>query len=703
MNWPAFTNPLMLAGLMAAGLPVLIHYLTRARPRRIAFPPFKFLVEACAGQQAVHRLRTIVLLTVRCLAVLALVLLFARPFLKPTGAAVSPESGKRVVLILDASLSMRAVQRGVPLFARGQAEAADVLRALEGGTEAAVILEGAVPRPLLPALSQNIPALHDELVRSQPTYENGDPAAALALAEKMLRGSGTIYVFSDFQKSNWERVSQLPGGVICRLRPVTSGAIDNVAITAARLAPAEPVVGEPVEVICTVFNCTPRPREENVRLELGDFAPETRVTIPAFGVADAVFNVVFPHAGSFAGKASIQPDDLREDDTRYLVAHVSKALQILLISDTEPADQRSVAFYISHALVPSPQAAPGLTLVRRHSQDTDRGILETADVFVLVAPAMLTGEAVEIISRRLNEGARLIVFLDGPTAPMLMPAAFAPPYQLQGAVTSATGDPIIAGPRKLFAGGDAGDFSALRFRRHYQNQVIENRAGEVMLAYPDGSAALTLSAVGQGAAVFANLPLTPDGGDFIGSPMFPAMLHELLRALRREAGERGVTPGVAWMLDVPTSGEGAVTVTDPEGHAVEAQIVASGRTTRLALPGVRLPGVYQIKQGDTTIASAVVNVDPRESDTRPLALENLKSGEGSAVTVVRGEEDLLLAGKTRPIWPQLASAAAVLLALEMLLLAMWRREGRGIGTTGPRTTGLQDHGTTGGQRTEAAR
>jgi hypothetical protein len=140
MNWPAFANPWLLAGLAAVGLPVLIHYLTRARPRRVAFPPFKFLLEACAGQQAVHRLRTILLLTVRCLAVLALVLLFARPFARPSGAAANQGVNQRVVLMVDASLSMRAVQRGVPLFARAKAEAADVLRGLESGAEAGVIL-----------------------------------------------------------------------------------------------------------------------------------------------------------------------------------------------------------------------------------------------------------------------------------------------------------------------------------------------------------------------------------------------------------------------------------------------------------------------------------------------------------------------------------------------------------------------------------
>ena len=77
MIWPAFVHPWMLAGLAAAGLPVLIHFLTRARPRRIAFPPYQFLMEACAGQQSMHRLRTLLLLLLRVLAMVALALLFA--------------------------------------------------------------------------------------------------------------------------------------------------------------------------------------------------------------------------------------------------------------------------------------------------------------------------------------------------------------------------------------------------------------------------------------------------------------------------------------------------------------------------------------------------------------------------------------------------------------------------------------------------
>jgi hypothetical protein len=673
MNWLAFTSPWLLGGLAAVGLPVLIHYLTRARPRRIAFPPYKFLIEACAGQQAVHRLRTIILLAVRCLAVLVLVLLFTRPFLKPAGAAANLETAKRVVLIVDASLSMRAAQRGVPLFARAQAEAADVLRSLESGSEAAVVLVGATPRPLLPALSRNLPALHEELVKAQPTYEVGDQSAALALAGKMLGAHGIIYVFSDFQESNWKSVQPLAGGISCRLRPVGSEPVDNVAITSARVFPSEPVAGELAEIVCTVFNCTSRGRQETVRLELGEFTQERTVTVPPFGSTDAGFNLTFPRAGTFAGKVVIQPDDLSEDNVRYLVVHAHKALQLLLISDSDANDQRSAPFFISHALVPSAEAAPGLNLVLRHSQDADRGVLETANVFLLAPPATLTGETLEVISRRINEGAQLIAFLDAPSAPMIAAPAFSPPFQLIQAVKSDEGEPVVPGPRKLFSDADPGDWTGIKFHRHYRTLMSEGRGGDVLLSHADGSAALTVSSVGKGSAAFVNIPVTPDGGDLVGSPMFPAMLHELLRNLRGAADEPSATPGNSWTLEITTGGDGPIHVTDPEGHAVDAKVVSSGRQTRLELPVARVPGIYMVQQSGAAVAGGVVNVDSRESDTRPIALQKIQGLGGADVSTFHDEESLLGEIKARPLWPQLASIAAGLIALEMLLLSVWRR------------------------------
>src|SRR5262249_6615058 len=163
----------------------------------------------------------------------------------------------------------------------------------------------------------------------------------LALAKKLLGGSGTIYVFSDFQKSNWESAREFPGGTVCRLRPVTKEPVENVALTALSVTPAEPVAGEPIDVICTVFNCTSQPRQENVRPDLGEFQHEARVTVPPFGSADAVFSTTLPQPGPFIGKATLAPDDLNEDNARYVSVRVNKALQVLLISDADVTDQRS--------------------------------------------------------------------------------------------------------------------------------------------------------------------------------------------------------------------------------------------------------------------------------------------------------------------------------------------------------------------------
>src|SRR5262249_36800734 len=151
----------------------------------------------------------------------------------------------------------------------------------------------------------------------------------------MLGDGGTLYVLSDFQQPDWEKVETLPAGVRCRLRSVATGPVDNTAVTALRVSPAEPVTGEPVEILCTVLNASPQPRQETVRLEIGDLTQEARVAVSPFTSADAVFNVTFPRAGVFTGRATLPPDDLREDNTRFSVVRVHKAMQLLVVSDVD--------------------------------------------------------------------------------------------------------------------------------------------------------------------------------------------------------------------------------------------------------------------------------------------------------------------------------------------------------------------------------
>ena len=40
-----FVYPLLLGGLLLAGVPVLLHFLIRKRPRTLLFPAFRFLMQ----------------------------------------------------------------------------------------------------------------------------------------------------------------------------------------------------------------------------------------------------------------------------------------------------------------------------------------------------------------------------------------------------------------------------------------------------------------------------------------------------------------------------------------------------------------------------------------------------------------------------------------------------------------------------------
>ena len=84
-----FLTPLYLLGLAAAAIPIVIHLLTRKRPRRIPFSSVAFLREVNVAQLRRFRLRELLLLALRVLAIALLTLALSRPALKGTLGSLS--------------------------------------------------------------------------------------------------------------------------------------------------------------------------------------------------------------------------------------------------------------------------------------------------------------------------------------------------------------------------------------------------------------------------------------------------------------------------------------------------------------------------------------------------------------------------------------------------------------------------------------
>ncbi len=101
----SFLNPFFLFGLAAGILPILIHRLTQRKAIPRKFSAVRLLLQSQRVTARPQRLKHLLLLALRVLAVLGIVFMMARPVLTRPGIATLPSEGAKVI-ILDNSLSM---------------------------------------------------------------------------------------------------------------------------------------------------------------------------------------------------------------------------------------------------------------------------------------------------------------------------------------------------------------------------------------------------------------------------------------------------------------------------------------------------------------------------------------------------------------------------------------------------------------------
>jgi Aerotolerance regulator N-terminal/von Willebrand factor type A domain len=101
-----FVYPLLLGGLLLAGLPVLLHFLARQKPKTLVFPAFRFLLQKQRSNSRNLRLRHLLLLLLRIALIVLICLALARPRLLHESIGISKEKPIAMVLVIDTSPSM---------------------------------------------------------------------------------------------------------------------------------------------------------------------------------------------------------------------------------------------------------------------------------------------------------------------------------------------------------------------------------------------------------------------------------------------------------------------------------------------------------------------------------------------------------------------------------------------------------------------
>jgi hypothetical protein len=131
-----FLAPLFLAGAAAIALPILFHLIRKTTNEKTIFSSLMFLLPTPPKVTRRSRLDNILLLLLRCGVLCLLAIGFARPYLLRPSAAAGPSGpGKKVVILVDTSASMRRDN----LWAQARERVDEVLRGLSPADEAALV------------------------------------------------------------------------------------------------------------------------------------------------------------------------------------------------------------------------------------------------------------------------------------------------------------------------------------------------------------------------------------------------------------------------------------------------------------------------------------------------------------------------------------------------------------------------------------
>ncbi len=198
----SFLSQTILWGLFAASIPVIIHLLNRRRFRTVDWAATSFLLKASRESRGKKKLKHILILICRTLAIAALIFAVARPLL---GGFLGSGSGSvnTVVLVLDRSASMETKpESGAPSYREKVIKQA--WEAVENmGSPRLVLLDSASGE------IQEVPS-PDALPELSTTFATDTQADIPTLLTKAIDyigetqpGQTQIWVASDLQRGDW--------------------------------------------------------------------------------------------------------------------------------------------------------------------------------------------------------------------------------------------------------------------------------------------------------------------------------------------------------------------------------------------------------------------------------------------------------------------------------------------------------------------
>ncbi len=195
-------HPLLLIGLLALIIPILVHLFNFRRFKKVYFSSIQFLKKIDFDTNKQSKLKKIIVLTCRCLALFFIVLAFVQPLIQTSKHSELIAQSKAVSLFVDNSFSMNAIGEEISLLEIAKHTARDIVKGYESNTKFQIITNDLMGK------QQHLLTKEDALIEIDQIEISNSSRKLQEILQRQTASLNTmnpdkkiVYFISDFQKS----------------------------------------------------------------------------------------------------------------------------------------------------------------------------------------------------------------------------------------------------------------------------------------------------------------------------------------------------------------------------------------------------------------------------------------------------------------------------------------------------------------------
>ncbi|MFH1784330.1 MAG: BatA and WFA domain-containing protein [bacterium] len=631
-----FINPFFLFGLPLVGVPFIIHLMTRKKTRTMAFSDTRLIRLASVKTVRMHHLKQMILLLMRMLAILLVILFFARPiFYALPILPSSQDDASSIVFILDNSYSMGYGVRGQTYFDLAKQILNGLISKLDKKDKAAFLLANKGVVSPVSYLTTDKSAVISEVGKSTLSFSSTDMYEALSKAYTILKDSVStnkqIVIVGDMAMHGYRNLAEL--GVSSDLIKtfdekvkfvfvnIAGKSTSNTFISSLRIGNA--TVAESVGIKAVISSNGVKTKGDTSislyveqassikkaqRKVLQDF-----VSLGRDGNSEKELFYTFGKAGTYEGRVETNRDSIEADDTFYFVAEVDEKINVLLV-DGAPGMSfyNNETYFIKLALNPAAGEGNIRSQICTVAELSDKKLRDFS-VVVLCNVGDIEKGAEERLYAFLRDGGGLIFFAgDNTTAKIynstlvrLLPGTLKQMMSRPG--TSYTIDYRNAFSRdsthtvlEPFSKTKGVALSNASFYNYFLAEPKDTSS--VILSFSGGDPYLiehTLPVKNSGRALLFTSTADKDWNNLPAKPAYVALMQEAVRYASGKSDVIGTKDGLR-VGDVikrdfaPGSAPEYVSVTGPDEKSVLIRPAQKEAGYAISFDGVDIPGIYEL-------------------------------------------------------------------------------------------------------------